>query len=164
MSDVQSTKLFVRSHGCAASKNAKCTPEYVSWAKIKQRCFNQNCLQYKRYGGRGITMCQRWLTFQNFLADVGHRPSLQHSIERIDNNKGYELGNVRWATKQEQARNRCNNVLITFQGKTLCLIEWAEKLGFTPDTLYHRVSRGWSIERTLLTPARRPPLALADQN
>lgn len=82
------------------------TPEHSTWCSMRTRCDNQNVREYSRYGGRGIKVCDRWSSFENFYADMGPRPSPQHSIDRIDNEKGYEPGNVRWATRLEQNRNR----------------------------------------------------------
>lgn len=83
------------------------TPEYACWVQIKTRCFNQNYVEFHLYGGRGITMCDRWRdSFENFLADMGRRPSRKHSIDREDVNGHYEPGNCRWATSSDQAKNR----------------------------------------------------------
>lgn len=82
------------------------TPEYNVWIKIKQRCFNKNGKDYPDYGGRGITVCDRWLTFENFFSDMGERPSPTYSIDRINNDGNYEPRNCRWATPNQQARNR----------------------------------------------------------
>lgn len=119
------------------------------WGGMKGRCLNPKHPSFNEYGGRGITICERWLEFENFFADMGHPPR-NTSIDRIDNNKGYEPGNCRWATPSEQLNNRRNNVNITFQGKTQTLTEWAEELRINVDTLYARIVRyKWSIEDAL---------------
>jgi hypothetical protein len=129
------------------------TPEYGSWHAMIGRCTkpDNDCFEY--YGGRGITVCDRWLTsFENFLTDMGPKPSLHHTIERIDNNKGYEPGNCKWATLSEQARNRRDNVLLEHDEKVQCLAAWADDLGIKQTTLRMRLKRGWSAERILTTP------------
>lgn len=128
-------------------------PEYRNWIKMKTRCSNTKDKCYPRYGGRGISVCERWLhSFQNFLDDLGAKPSNAHSLDRIDVNGNYEPGNVRWATPKEQGRNRRNNKLITAFGETKCLSEWAEdsRCVVNLPTLETRIRRaGWSPERAL---------------
>ncbi len=135
-------------------KNGQQPITYSSWAKVIQRCANSNNKDYHNYGGRGITMCKRWLKFENFLEDMGEPPAGK-SIDRIDNNKGYYKSNCRWATRKQQNRNKRNNRLITFNGKTQCLPAWAEETGINIRTLWSRINRGWSTEKTLTTPVRR---------
>jgi len=103
--------------------------EYMIWHYMKKRCQNRRDKAYRHYGGRGIAVCARWGKFDNFYADMGSRPSPQHSIERIDNNAGYAPENCQWATKKEQARNKRNSHLITYDGRTMCVTDWAAELG-----------------------------------
>lgn len=131
------------------------TAEYKVWAGIKRRCLNKSEKSYNDYGARGITICKRWSdSFEAFLEDVGPRPSPQHTIERIDNEKGYEPNNCRWATRDEQAVNKRNNRRITFLGVTRVLAEWARLTGIHRATIEYRLDHGWSVEHTLTTPAR----------
>ena len=114
------------------------------------RCRNPNCNRYEYYGGRGIDVSSRWFEFANFLEDIGFPPSKIHTVERIDNSKGYYLENCKWATKREQANNKRNNVNITFQGVTKTLAQWAETLGINYGTLRSRiVTRKWDTYRAL---------------
>lgn len=135
--------------------------EYRIWTGIRTRCFNPHANNYHLYGGRGITMCEAWRTsFGAFLADVGPRPSPRHSIDRIDNDGDYEPTNVRWATHEEQGRNKRTNRLITFRGETHPLVVWANKIGLTTAVLKGRLYEGWSVERALTQPLevhRRSP-------
>lgn len=119
------------------------TAEYNAWRGIKERCYNPNNVAYHRYGGRGITMYATWFDdFQSFYAYIGPRPSSKHSIDRIDNDKGYEPDNVRWATKKEQSRNTRRNVGYTYQGETKTLVEWAEHFGMKSSQLRTRWYKG----------------------
>lgn len=105
------------------------TKEYKAWKHAKDRCFNSNTKNYYRYGGRGITVCERWKnSFENFLSDMGYAPSINHSIDRIDNNGNYEQNNCRWATWKQQHGNRSNNRWIEFNGEKRILADWARKL------------------------------------
>jgi hypothetical protein len=130
------------------------TPVYRIWGLMKQRCDNPSNPAYPRYGGRGIVMCERWRqSFVAFAADMGERPSAQHSVDRIDNDGPYSPDNCRWATRTEQARNRKSTHRFDHDGKSLTLGEWAEQLGVNRSTLAARVyCYHWSIERSLNTP------------
>ena len=119
------------------------TAEYEAWEHIVQRCTNPKCKVWKDYGGRGITVCAEWRdNFEAFLAHVGKRPSPKHSIDRIDNDGNYEPGNMRWATMTQQHRNFRRNHLITINGETKCMQEWAEVLGTYYQSIQHKIKRG----------------------
>lgn len=140
------------------------SPEFSSWASIKGRCLNPNYADFHTYGGRGITICDEWRdNFAAFLDHVGRRPSPRHTIDRIDVNRGYEPGNVRWATPKEQAANRRNNVFLTLDGVTRSLAEWAEAIGISVITIRSRLDRAWSVEQTLTAPKFRGR-AMPDRN
>jgi hypothetical protein len=130
-------------------------PEYPIWQAMVNRCTMPANPAYRHYGGRGITCCQRWLdSFQAFFQDMGKRPSLKHSIDRIDNDKGYEPGNVRWATRVQQARNTRRNVFLEWNGRRMTVVEWSNEVGLDRVTLWQRLfTLGWSVERALTTPA-----------
>ena len=131
------------------------TPAYYRWLQMKRRCDLKTHAVYKDYGGRGITVCDRWLDFQNFYSDMGEPPFDGASIDRIDVNGGYSPDNCRWATKEEQALNKRNSKYITFNGVTKHLNEWARILGICKSTLCTRMyQRGWSIDRAFTTPVR----------
>lgn len=130
------------------------TPEYNTWLNIKQRCHNPNHPRYPDWGGKGITVCQRWLdSFPDFLSDMGARPSADHSIDRKDNAIGYEPSNCRWATKREQSENRPSFInAITFNGKTQSLTAWSREVGISRESLRSRFDQGWTTERALTEP------------
>lgn len=137
-------------HGHAFVGNR--SPEYRTWNNMTQRCTNPKHTNFHRYGGRGITVCERWLnSFAAFLEDMGPKPTPKHEIERKDNDKGYSPDNCRWATHKEQCRNFGRNRLLTFDGKTMCISAWAEHLGIHRQTLKHRLDSGWTLERALTT-------------
>ncbi len=124
------------------------TKIYSIWGGIIQRCHNEQCPAYPRYGGRGITVSDEWRTFENFYRDMGERPQGK-SLDRSDNDKGYSKENCRWATPKEQARNTRKNLYITHKGQTYLLLEWAEQLGLKSFTLRKRLENGWSIKSAL---------------
>jgi hypothetical protein len=123
--------------------------EYGIWAKMIQRCSNPKNPHYSNYGGRGIKVCAQWRIFDNFITDMGDSPSDKHSIERIDNNKGYSPENCVWATADVQSRNKRNNQNLTFQGQTLCAADWARKFNLVEETLRKRKRAGWCDECAL---------------
>lgn len=130
-------------------------PEHEVWEVMKARCSNPSHKSYPDYGGRGITVCPEWAaSFESFYNHVGPRPSDNHSIDRVDNNKGYEPGNVRWATAKQQGRNKRTNHHLTLNGETKTLAEWSEITGIKKNSLSARSRYGWSDERILTTPPR----------
>lgn len=129
------------------------TVEYHIWAGIISRCRNPSNNAYPRYGGRGITVCDRWLnSFENFYADMGPRPTPEHSIDRVNNDGNYEPGNCRWATDIEQANNKRNNIIVGESGLTLAQIAAGSSIGYK--NLHQRLSRGMCLEDALSTELR----------
>lgn len=130
------------------------TLTYSSWSSMRTRCENPKHVAFWKYGGSGITVCDRWLDFRNFLADMGERPAREYSIDRWPDNRGnYEPGNCRWATKKQQSNNREDNVLLEFQGEIKTVSEWARESNFTGvSTLRERLKRGWSVEEAMTIP------------
>lgn len=128
--------------------------EYIAWQNMKSRCFNKNNKKYAKYGAVGITVCDRWKTsFENFFADMGNRPSANHSIDRIDSRGNYSPENCRWADKKTQSENRPGWVnLIEFNGERKTITEWAKDIGIARKSLYDRFEFGWSIEEALTIP------------
>lgn len=112
------------------------------------RCHNPNSDGFEHYGARGITVCDRWRAFEPFLADMGARPD-GTTIDRLDNSKGYEPGNCRWATMSEQENNKTNNVLVEAEGKTQTVMQWSQEKGIYYHTLLKRLQAGWSPDRAL---------------
>lgn len=138
----------------------KCTPRnhnvkhglhgtrcYYVWRMMFQRCENPMAVGYSNYGGRGIRVYEGWKDFIKFLADVGERPSMRHTLDRIDINGNYEPGNVRWATAKEQCRNKRNNVILEYNGVSKTAVEWAEEFGIKVFTIYQRLNLGWDMSK-----------------
>lgn len=142
-----------KSCGCLTEHKKIKTSTYKRWALMKARCLNPNNNRYQYYGGRGIKVCERWLDFRNFYADMGDCPEGM-TIERIDSDGNYEPSNCKWLKKEEQSKNRRSNIKIAFNGKTQNLMDWAKELNLSPGTLYSRIERGWSFERTLTDKGR----------
>ncbi len=145
----------VASCGCSREVHGEGVPrkqsvEYVTWANMKTRCWCPRNQFFRRYGGRGITVCAAWSSsFTAFLTDMGRRPSSRHSLDRIDNDGDYCPENCRWATKAQQSRNTSAARALSFGGETLTRAEWSRRIGVTPSTVSRRIARGWSIDRTL---------------
>lgn len=156
-----------RSCGCLArsltasrsTKHGKSnSPEYAIWAAMRNRCTNPNDRNYKNYGGRGITLCEQWQSFASFYADMGGRPSSNHSIERVNNDGPYSPDNCIWATPEEQQLNRRTARLITFNGQTHNLATWAKRTGIRVTCILHRLDAGWTVERALTESVTAAPL------
>jgi hypothetical protein len=130
------------------------SPEYTTWRAMLRRCNDEKHVDYRMYGGRGIKVCDHWLEFESFLADVGTRPEGK-SLDRIDSNKGYSPDNVRWSTPKEQARNMKSNRLITLNGETKCVSEWADVTGIPQNTIRTRLFNGWGDVKAITTPVRQ---------
>lgn len=131
-------------------------PVYNSWVNMRQRCTNSNKPDYKFYGGRGITVCERWSKFENFIEDMGEPPE-GFTLDRIDVDGNYEPANCKWASRREQSNNRNYNALITFNGRTQSVGKWASEisLNITTKNLYKRIfTRGWDINRAFTQPLK----------
>lgn len=140
----ESNPQFLKVHGMSGH------PLYGTWKNMVDRCYDVNFHQYPDYGGRGITVCERWRnSVILFVEDMGERPFPKAQIDRKRNNEGYSPDNCRWSTSKENNRNRRNNRIITFGGKTHCLAEWSEILGLPVSTIKGRLRRNWSTEKVL---------------
>ena len=165
---VELTKGHTKSCGCLAKETSRAlclkrnpsrvshgmtgTSEYQIWKNILARCRNANAPNHHNYGGRGITVCGRWLeSFENFYADMGDRPSKQHTLDRIDNNGPYSPENCRWAIWEVQHRNKRTNRLLTADGVTKHITDWANDLGICIKSLHWRIEN-WGLEAALTTP------------
>jgi hypothetical protein len=151
-------QAFVR-HG--ASRGGALTPEYRAWRCMLTRAKNPKIARAKHYSGRGIGVATEWDSggdgrgYERFLAHIGPKPSPGMSVDRRDNDRGYEPGNVRWATTAEQVRNKSDNRILTFGGKSACVAEWAEVTGIPCGTIRDRIGKlGWPVERALTHPLR----------
>lgn len=139
------------------SFRGRVTPTYVTWCAMMTRCYNTNRETYHLYGGRGIIVCERWHSFENFLADMGERPSGM-TIDRIDNNGIYRPENCRWANHSTQTRNSRKATLLTFLGRTQSLVAWADEIGVSPKTLSSRLNYcGMTVEQALTTKKNAKP-------
>jgi hypothetical protein len=123
--------------------------EYSIWRGMFDRCTNSRKKGFENYGGKGITVCNRWKKFENFYGDMGPRPSKKHSIDRKNGKRGYSKNNCRWATPLEQMCHTRRNRFLTYEGKTLHLAEWARLIGISKSTLYYRWKQGWPVEKVL---------------
>lgn len=129
---------------------------YSAWNHMRDRCHNPKHPKFKYYGGRGVTICERWDSFPLFALDMGPRPTKKHTLDRIESNGNYEPGNCRWATMFEQNQNRRNMHYIERNGKRYTLTEFAKTLGVHSSVILNRLSRGWTMEKALTTFGRKP--------
>lgn len=127
---------------------------YRSWGAMKTRCCNPRSAGFRFYGGRGITICTRWQSFENFYVDMGDRP-VGKTLDRIDTNGPYSPMNCRWATAEEQRNNKRSLHILTVDGESKTITQWSKYLGMGRATLSNRILRGWSPERAISTPIRR---------
>lgn len=134
--------------------NGSPTPEYVVWSLMRDRCNNNKNKSYKYYGGRGISVVEKWDDFSVFLADMGPRPA-GSTIDRIDTNKGYGPDNCRWATRKEQSRNRNYCIRVNWNGADRYLWELADEYGISVQIVHHRLHRKWTLNRAITQPLRK---------
>jgi hypothetical protein len=126
--------------------------EYQSWRNILDRCTNPDSEKYAIYGARGITVCERWNEFKNFMLDMGRKPDPRFTIEREDVNGNYEPKNCRWISRKDQGRNKRNSVFVTYQGRKLLLIDLVEELGLSRQLVYERLKLGWTLAQAIALP------------
>lgn len=124
---------------------------YPVWLGMRQRCNDVNHISYHNYGAKGIKVCKDWDSFEVFLSDMGERPAKGMSIERLDSNKGYEKSNCVWATRVQQNRNKCNNMVLTYQGITKTIAEWESIVNIKYTTLRKRINLGWDVDKIFNT-------------
>lgn len=144
------------SHGRTVGHDAtgRLDPTYAIWIGMRSRCNDQKQPSWKNYGGRGILYDPRWEQFENFLEDMGERPS-GLTLDRIDNNAGYSKSNCRWATRKQQNRNNRRTRFLEHKDRRLPTTDWAEVVGLNRSTLYNRLHAGWSVERALTEPVHQ---------
>lgn len=143
---IEAVSSSFTTHGESTSR------EFSTWLSMIQRCTNPKSTSYPGYGGRGITVDPRWINdFSAFLSHIGRAPSPGHQVDRIDNDGNYEPGNVRWATKKQNARNRRSNRMVERNGEIACLAEWCERAGLSQQLVHDRLVAGWSMEEALGT-------------
>lgn len=153
----------VRSCGCSLLKHGhtrrlrsaghpRVSPEWGCWSGMRTRCTNRRSKSWARYGGRGIRVCERWGSFENFLVDMGPKPTPQHSIDRIDNEGHYEPGNCRWSLGKEQRDNRRVSRWLEARGQRHTVTDWSELTGVSRSAIRARLGLGWSVERAIFEP------------
>jgi len=137
------------------NRTGKVSRTYTIWRAMLARCFNTRHEAYGRYGGAGITVDSEWVKdFTAFLGDMGEAPD-NHSLDRLDNSKGYSLHNCRWASSEQQGQNKKTNVLLTYNGKTQCVAAWTKEVGATANLIQDRLRRGWCVEDAITKPVTK---------
>lgn len=144
-------KANLKHGGVLGGKEA---PEYAAWKAMKRRCFDRKNKRFSDYGGRGISVCERWMKYENFIHDMGLRPSNKHSLDRIDNNIGYEPGNCRWSLPHQQMTNRRITKFVEIDGEMKPLATIAKMYGIPRNTLRARLVSGWDVKEALTRPVR----------
>lgn len=146
-------------HGESQRNNA--TAEYVAWSAMRRRCLSPSDPKFHRYGGRGITICKRWMrSYLAFLKDVGRKPTHKHTLGRINNNGNYEPGNVEWQTHKQQSRNTSSNRILKIRGESKSLAEWCEASGIKYATAHLRLKYGWPAEMAIDPSVRNRPIQM----
>lgn len=140
---------------CSTHRGSR-TQLYNAWTCMRARCENPKNSNFRYYGGRGVRVCERWLKFENFLADMGERPK-GCTLDRIDGNGDYEPGNCRWATPTEQANNMRSNRNVTVDGETFTIAQWAKRTGLNKHLISERLRSGWSPSEAVSTPPQTVP-------
>lgn len=166
--DVSAANLGHSTNSCGcmageaqATHNMSRTKTYTSWQSMLRRCNNTKDDHFPDYGGRGISVCARWsASFEAFLSDMGVRPD-KCTLDRKDVNGNYEPENCRWATSQQQSRNRRSNVMLTAFGKTQCINDWRKVTGLSFTSMIDRIEKGWSAEDVIATPKRKGRISLS---
>lgn len=131
------------------------SPTYKAWINMHTRCSNQSTPYYKNYGGRGISVCERWLSFNSFLSDMGERPD-GHTLERLDNDGDYSPENCRWATWDRQSRNKRSARMVTVFGSSMNLKDACDGALMSQNTVRYRIEHGWDVNNALFVPAGHP--------
>lgn len=140
-----------RAHGYA--RRGQYGPEYRTWMRMNSRCYVVGDNSYDRYGAKGVTVCGEWRRdFLAFLNHIGPKPGPEYTLDRIYGSRGYEPGNVRWATRKEQQNNLSTNRLISCQGRTRTVAQWADEIGLPYNTVHQRIQDGWPPERAFNEP------------
>ena len=134
------------------------TPEGRAIKGAIRRCYSPDYKSYHTYGERGLTVSERYKGYdgiKNLIDDIGRKPTPKHSLDRIDNDKGYEPGNLKWSTRREQDERRTNSRVIIYKGESLILERWAEKFGINSSTIRWRLENSWSVDRAFTTPVNK---------